>query len=119
MVSYALCRVSYGPCFPPETTFKLTCYLSSYLAVDNLPENYICIICRMLSAGHFSENKMSEARSYLPSLTLERRALTKMYKKKSFESVDNIQREIGEYYTSRNRLALLISDAPFQAAIRA
>jgi hypothetical protein len=51
----------------------------------------------MASAGHFSENKMSEARSYLPSLTLERRALTKMYKKKSFESVDNIQREIGEW----------------------
>jgi hypothetical protein len=103
-------------------TLKLTFGLSRYLDVNDLPENYICIICRMASAGHFSDNKMSEARSYLPSLTLERRALTKMFKKKSFESVDNIQREIGELYAARHRLALLIkgaSDAPCQAAIRA
>lgn len=56
----------------------------------------------MVSAGHFSDNKMSEARSYLPSLTLERRALKKMYNKMKFESIYNMQQEIGKWYRTRN-----------------
>lgn len=62
----------------------------------------------MESAGHFSADKISEARSYIPSLTLERRALKKMYKKMKFESIYNMQKEIGKSVQAQNLLMQVV-----------
>ncbi|KAJ9094200.1 hypothetical protein QFC19_008052 [Naganishia cerealis] len=75
------------------TWFHMPC--AGYLEEEDLPDKYYCIICKMKTAGHFSKAKMDEAQSYLPSLTLERRALKKIYKKKKFENTNNMMREIG------------------------
>ena len=52
----------------------------------------------MKAAGHFSKATMDEAQSYLPSLTLERRALKKIYKKTKFDSkhMTRMMTDIGE-----------------------
>lgn len=52
----------------------------------------------MKAAGHFSKATMDEAQSYLPSLTLERRALKKIYKKTKFDSkhMTRMMNDIGE-----------------------
>lgn len=65
-----------------------------YLQESDLPETYECIICRLETAGQVSAEKIEDVRNYLPTLTLERRALKKMYKKTQFENVHNMQREV-------------------------
>jgi hypothetical protein len=47
-------------------------------------------------AGKVSAEEIENVRNYLPTLTLERRALKKMYKKTKFENVHNMQREVGK-----------------------
>ncbi|KAJ9106340.1 hypothetical protein QFC21_001486 [Naganishia friedmannii] len=66
------------------TWYHIPC--AGYLEEQDLPDKFYCILCRMKAAGHFSKAKMDEAQSYLPSLTLERRALKKIYKKTKFDS---------------------------------
>ncbi|KAJ9124240.1 hypothetical protein QFC22_001039 [Naganishia vaughanmartiniae] len=61
-------------------------WVSSYLEEKDLPDKFYCIVCKMKAAGHFSKAKIDEVQSYLPSLTLERRALKKIYKKTKFDS---------------------------------
>jgi hypothetical protein len=70
--------------------------LSRYLAEADLPDKYECIICRLELAGKVSAEEIANVRNYLPTLTLERRALKKMYKKTKFENVHNMQREVGK-----------------------